>query len=415
MNLPVPFFVGLRYTRARRRNHFVSFISAISILGITVGVWALITVLSVMNGFERELRGRILSVASHVTVSAQQDWLLDWKVLDRAVRLEPGVLDAAPYVLGQGLVTRGNAVSGVLFRGIEPELESGVSEVLSRLIAGNAAGLRSGGWNIVLGSQLARSLGARVGDRVTLVAPKGKITPAGLLPRMKRFTVSGIFEMDMYEYDSSLALIHLDDAARVLETQGGVSGLRLVVNDVYAAPRISAGLQQRFGKSVRVSNWTIEHANFFSALKIERRVMFVILLLIITVAAFNIVSTLVMVVTDKRADVAILRTLGLAPLGVMGIFIVQGVVIGFGGTIVGGVAGVLTAINIETLVPWIENLLGIEFFPASVYVISDFPAELRWPDVMTISVVSFVICLLATLYPAWRASRADPAEALRYE
>jgi len=415
MNLPVPFFVGLRYTRARRRNHFVSFISAISILGITVGVWALITVLSVMNGFERELRGRILSVASHVTVSAQQGWLLDWKVLDRAVRLEPGVLDAAPYVLGQGLVTRGNAVSGVLFRGIEPELESGVSEVLSRLIAGNAADLTSGGWNIVLGSQLARSLGARVGDRVTLVAPKGKITPAGLLPRMKRFTVSGIFEMDMYEYDSSLALIHLDDAARVLETQGGVSGLRLVVDDVYAAPRISAGLQQRLGKSVRVSNWTIEHANFFSALKIERRVMFVILLLIITVAAFNIVSTLVMVVTDKRADVAILRTLGLAPLGVMGIFIVQGVVIGFGGTIVGGVAGVLTAINIETLVPWIENLLGIEFFPASVYVISDFPAELRWPDVMTISVVSFVICLLATLYPAWRASRADPAEALRYE
>ncbi len=232
---------------------------------------------------------------------------------------------------------------------------------------------------------------------------------------MKRFTVSGIFEMDMYEYDSSLALIHLDDAARVLETQGGVSGLRLVVDDVYAAPLISVGLQQRLGNSVRVSNWTIEHANFFSALKIERRVMFVILLLIITVAAFNIVSTLVMVVTDKRADVAILRTLGLAPLGVMGIFIVQGVVIGFGGTIVGGVAGVLTAINIETLVPWIENLLGIEFFPASVYVISDFPAELRWPDVMTISVVSFVICLLATLYPAWRASRADPAEALRYE
>ncbi len=415
MNLPVPFFVGLRYTRARRRNHFVSFISAISILGITVGVWALITVLSVMNGFERELRGRILSVASHVTVSARQDWLLDWQVLDSAVRLEPGVLDAAPYILGQGLVTRGNAVSGVLFRGVEPELESGVSQVLSRLIAGNAADLKSGDRNIVLGSQLARSLGARVGDRVTLVAPKGKITPAGLLPRMKRFTVSGIFEMDMYEYDSSLALIHLDDAARVLETQGGVSGLRLVVDDVYAAPLISVGLQQRLGNSVRVSNWTIEHANFFSALKIERRVMFVILLLIITVAAFNIVSTLVMVVTDKRADVAILRTLGLAPLGVMGIFIVQGVVIGFGGTIVGGVAGVLTAINIETLVPWIENLLGIEFFPASVYVISDFPAELRWPDVMTISVVSFVICLLATLYPAWRASRADPAEALRYE
>jgi len=415
MNLPVPFFIGLRYTRARRRNHFVSFISAISILGITVGVWALITVLSVMNGFERELRGRILSVASHVTVSARQGWLLEWPLLNEAVRSQSGVLDAAPYILGQGLVTRGNAVSGVLFRGVEPELELQVSEVLSHLKSGSAGDLKSGSWNIVLGSQLARSLGVGAGDRVTLIAPKGKITPAGLLPRMKRFTVSGVFEMDMYEYDSSLALVHLDDAAKLLEADAGISGLRLVIDDVYAAPLISTQLQKRLGSSVRVSNWTIEHANFFSALKIERRVMFVILFLIITVAAFNIVSTLVMVVTDKRADVAILRTLGLAPLGVMGIFIVQGVVIGFGGTIVGGITGVLTAINIETLVPWVENLFGIEFFPASVYVISDFPAELRWPDVITISVMSFVICLLATLYPAWRASRADPAEALRYE
>ena len=415
MNKPVPLIVGLRYTRARRRNHFVSFISAISILGITVGVWALITVLSVMNGFERELRDRILSVASHATVSASRGWLMDWPILERAARENPEILDAAPFILGQGLLTRGNGVAGALFRGVLPDKERKVSEILTHIKSGSAEGLQKGAWNIVLGSQLARTLGVRVGDRVSLIAPKGRITPAGLLPRMKRFTVSGVFEMDMYEYDSGLALIHLDDAVVLLETAGGVSGIRLTVDDVYAAPRIGAALQSALGASVKVSNWTIEHANFFTALKIERRVMFVILLLIITVAAFNIVSTLVMVVTDKRADVAILRTLGLAPLGVMGIFIIQGIVIGFGGTIVGGVMGVLTAINIETLVPWVENLLGIEFFPASVYVISDFPAELRWPDVIAISTVSFVICLVATLYPAWRASRTDPVEALRYE
>ena len=411
----VPIFVGLRYTRARRRNHFVSFISTISILGITVGVWALITVLSVMNGFERELRGRILSVASHATVSASRGWLLDWPILMDSVTRHPDVINAAPFILGQGLVTRGNTVAGVLFRGVVPDKEALVSDVLDNLTAGQSNELSPGGWNIVLGSQLARSLGVLKGDRVTLIAPKGKITPAGLLPRMKRFTVSGIFEMDMYEYDSSLALIHLDDAMTLLESGNGVSGVRLTVTDVYDAPRINSELKSRLGSSFRISDWTIEHANFFAALKIERRVMFVILLLIITVAAFNIVSTLVMVVTDKRSDVAILRTLGLTPRGVMGIFIVQGIIIGFGGTIVGGIFGVLTASNIETLVPWVESLLGIEFFPANIYVISQFPAELRWPDVFLIAGISFLICLVATLYPAWRASKTEPAEALRYE
>ena len=412
---PVALFIGLRYTRARRRNHFVSFISGVSILGITIGVWALITVLSVMNGFERELRERILSVASHATVSARTGWLEDWPALSQSVSEHPEVLAAAPFIYGQGLLTRADTVSGVLIRGVLPEKEKEVSSILDHLTSGESGSLRQGGWNIVLGAQLARSLGVNVGDRVTLIAPRGKITPAGLLPRMRRFEVSAIFEMDMYEYDSGIALIHLEDAARLLETDGGVTGVRLRLDEIYRAPLVSQQLRQRLGGNFRLTDWTREHANFFTALKIERRVMFVILLLIIAVAAFNIVSTLVMVVTDKRADVAILRTLGLGPLQVMAVFIVQGVVIGFGGTLVGGVLGVLTALNIETLVPWVENLFGIEFFPASVYVISDFPAQLKWPDVYLISGVSFLICLAATLYPAWRASRTQPAEALRYE
>jgi lipoprotein-releasing system permease protein len=412
---PVALFIGLRYTRARRRNHFVSFISGVSILGITIGVWALITVLSVMNGFERELRERILSVASHATISARNGWLKGWPELAQAVSRHPEVLASAPFIYGQGLLTRANTVSGVLVRGILPEEEVKVSGILNNLIAGESASLREGEWKIVIGAQLAWSLGVSVGDRVTLIAPKGKISPAGLLPRMRRFEVSGVFEMDMYEYDSGIALIHLADAARLLETDGGVTGLRLSLEEIYRAPLVSQQLRQQLGGGFRFSDWTREHANFFTALKIERRVMFVILLLIIAVAAFNIVSTLVMVVTDKRADVAILRTLGLRPVQVMAVFIVQGVVIGFGGTLVGGVLGVLTALNVETLVPWVENLFGIEFFPASVYVISDFPAQLKWPDVYLISGVSFLICLVATVYPAWRASRTQPAEALRYE
>ena len=412
---PVALFIGLRYTRARRRNHFVSFISGVSILGITVGVWALITVLSVMNGFERELRERILSVASHATVNARSGWLNDWPALTESIVEHPEVLATAPFIYGQGLLTRANTVSGVLIRGVLPEREASVSTILEHLIAGARNPLSKGDWKIVLGTQLARSLGVGVGDRVTLIAPKGRITPAGLLPRMRRFEVSAIFEMNMYEYDSGIALIHLDDAAQLLETEGGVSGVRMRLQEIYRAPLVRAQLQERLGRAFHISDWTREHENFFTALKIERRVMFVILMLIIAVAAFNIVSTLVMVVTDKRADVAILRTLGLAPLHVMVVFIVQGVVIGFGGTLAGGALGVLTAINIETLVPWVENLFGIEFFPASVYVISDFPAQLRWPDVYLISGVSFLVCLLATLYPAWRASRTQPAEALRYE
>ena len=412
---PLALFIGLRYTRAKRRNHFVSFISGVSILGISVGVWALITVLSIMNGFERELRGRILSVATHVTISSSRGWLDDWEGLAKTALEQQGVSAAAPYILGQGLLTRANAVTGVLVRGVLPANERAVSTLMQHLQGGAWDSLVAGGWQIVLGSELARALSATVGDRVTLIAPKGRITPAGLLPRMKRFTVGAIFEMDMYEYDSGLAIIHMGDAATLLESADGVSGIRLQLEDLYQAPKIGGALGRKLGPGLRLSDWTREHANFFTALKIERRVMFIILLLIITVAAFNIVSTLVMVVTDKQSDVAILRTLGLPPFQVMGIFVVQGVVIGLVGTLVGAVCGVLTALNIESLVPWIEELFNIEFFPASVYVISDFPAELRWPDVATITAVSFFISLVATIYPAWRAARTEPAQALRYE
>ena len=412
---PLELFIGLRYTRSRRRSHFISFIALTSMLGITVGVWALITVLSVMNGFERELRDRILAVASHVTISARQGWLQGWPELVQVVSTEPQVTSAAPFIIGQGLLTRGAAVTGVLVRGVLLEHEAKVSSIMQHLRSGNWESLASDRWGMVLGSALAMKLGVTVGDKVTLIAPKGRITPAGLLPRLKRFTVTGIFGMNMYEYDSTLALIHMDDAAALLEAGSGVSGIRLRVKDIYHAPLVSAKLRQFLSGDLKVSDWTREHRNFFRALKIERRVMFIILLLIVAVAAFNIVSTLIMVVADKRSEVAILRTLGLPPLSVTAIFVVQGMIIGLAGTLLGSVLGVLTSVNIETLVPWLENLFGIEFFPASVYVINDFPGELRWLDVIHIATASFGISLVATLYPAWRAAQTQPVEALRYE
>ncbi len=412
---PLELFIGLRYTRAKRRNHFISFISGTSMLGITIGVWALITVLSIMNGFERELRERILVVASHVTVGGAGGWLADWKGVAEQVARHPNVIAEAPYILGQAMLTRAGVVSGALVRGIEPDLESGVSPIGAEMVQGSLANLVPGEWGIVLGDDLARSLGAGIGTKVTLVAPKGQVTPAGLLPRLRRFTVVGIFDLHMYEYDSGLALIHIEDAARLLQSDEQVSGIRLLLDDVFRAPLVNRELRAMLAPGLLVSDWTREHANFFRALKIEKRVMFIILLLIVAVAAFNIVSTLVMVVTDKQADIAILRTLGLSPRSVMGVFVVQGTVIGVVGTLLGGISGVLTAVNVETLIPAIERLLDTQFFPDDIYVISDFPAEMRWPDVVKITGASFLMSLVATLYPAWRASRTQPAEALRYE
>lgn len=385
-------------------------------LGITLGVWALITVLSVMNGFERELRGRILGVASHVTVGGENGWLPDWQSLQARVDDIIGVEASAPFVLGQGMITKGQAVHGALIRGILPEKERRVAQMVADSITrGGLENLVPGGYGIVLGQALAHQLGVYVGSKVTVVTPRGQVTPAGLLPRLKRFTVVGIFKVNMYEYDSTLAFIHMDDAMKLYKSGSQVSGLRLRLDDVFQAPLLRRALSDALGPGYRVRDWTLEHANFFRALKIEKRVMFIILFLIVAVAAFNIVSTLVMVVTDKQADIAILRTLGMSPRSVMGVFMVQGTVIGIIGTILGTVTGVITSLNVETLVPFFENLFSIEFFPADVYVISDFPSELHWDDVLWITAASFIMSILATLYPAKRASKTQPADALRYE
>lgn len=412
---PLSAHIGLRYTRAKRRNHFISFISLISMLGIAVGVWALITVLSVMNGFEKELRDRILGVASHVTINSSNKWLPGWKDYSGQIKQLDGLVGHAPFINGQGMVVRSSSVNGAIIRGILPEHEPTVSTISDNMLVGAMDDLKAGDYKIILGEALARALNVYPGMKVTVVAPAGTVTPAGLLPRMKRFTVSGVFKMGMYEYDSGLALIHMTDAAKLYKTQDKVTGIRLKLDDVYQATAINQQLRDQLGPEVYVTDWTREHANFFRALKIEKRVMFIILFLVVSVAAFNIVSTLIMLVTDKQADIAILRTIGMAPKGIMGIFIVQGMVIGVFGTIIGAITGVLTALNIKTIVPYLENLFGVKFFPADVYVISDFPAEMHWNDVTTVVIAAFIMTILATLYPAWRASRTQPAEALRYE
>jgi lipoprotein-releasing system permease protein len=415
MLIPLEFRIGYRYTRARRKNNYISFISLISVLGIVVGVWALITVLSVMNGFERELRERILAAASHLTVTGRDDRLNQWAQLGNQLSQLNEVIGFAPYILGQGMLTSGGRTAGVLIRGIVPEREQTVSSVLQHLQSGDLIDFKPGKWGVVLGSELAGKLGVEPGDKVTVIAPQGRVSIAGVLPRLKRFTVTAIFELGMYEYDSALALIHIDDAAQIFQTQGSVSGIRLSVQNAYHAPLIRLTLEETLGSEFLVRDWTREHQSFFRALQIERRVMFLILFLIVAVAAFNIVSTLVMVVTDKQTDVAILRTLGFSARSVMAVFMAQGVLIGLIGTIIGGLAGVATTLNLETLVPFLEGVFRVEFFPANIYVISDFPAEMRWRDVGLILCVSLTLTFLATLYPAWRASRVQPAEALRYE
>ena len=412
---PLELLIGLRYTRAKRRNHFISFISATSMIGVVLGVWALITVMSIMNGFHKDLRDRILFVVSHVTVSDISGSLGDWQGVSNLVARNPEVLAKSPFILGQGMITKGSEVTGALIRGILPEQERQVSEVLDHIIEGNPDALKPGDFGIILGDTLARILGVRLGDKVTVVAPKGKVTPAGLLPRLKRFTVVGLFKINMHEYDSGIALIHIDDAARLLGMKNEVSGLRLKLHDVDMAPRVSQQIAQDLQQNYRIRDWTQEHANFFRALEIEKRVVFIVLTLIIAVAAFNIVSTLVMIVTDKQPDVAILRTLGMSPGGVMKVFMVQGTVIGVVGTLVGAALGVLTALNVQTIIPAIERFFNTELFPVSVYVITDFPAELRWLDVTWVVVISLMLSFFATLYPAWRASRVQPADALRYD
>lgn len=412
---PYELYVGLRYTRAKRRNHFISFISLISMLGIALGVTALITVLSVMNGFEKELRERILGMVSHATISEYSGRLRNWEQLAARLSDQPRVLGSAPYVQAEGMLTGAGQVSGAMIRGIVPERERTVSRVVEHIRFGSMERLRDGAYGIVLGKELATVLGASLGDRVTLVTPQASVTPAGVMPRIRRLEVVGIFEVGMYEYDRGTAFIHLDDARRIFQLDDEITGLRLRMDDMMRAPFIARQIADDLGGGFWVNDWTRQHSNFFRAVQTEKTVMFIILSLIVAVAAFNIVSTLVMVVTDKQADIAILRTLGLSPGSVMGVFMVQGTLIGFIGTTVGVILGVLLALNVETIVPAIEQLLGHQFLAPDVYYISDLPSELRSFDVVRVGSLAFMVTVIATLYPAWRASRTQPAEALRYE
>ena len=412
---PYELYIGLRYTRAKRRNHFISFISAISMLGIALGVTALITVLSVMNGFEQELRTRILGMAAHAQIMGYADGLADWERIAAIADKNAEVVGTAPYIEAETMLTQGSRVSGAILRGILPTAEPAVSDVGEHMKVGQLTDLKPGEYGIVLGSELALLIGAQVGDKITVVSPQANITPIGTMPRLRRFTVVGLFEVGMFEYDRGVALVHIDDAAKLFQLDNRVSGVRLKLKDMFTVQHVTQELGTQLPVETRITDWTRQHSNFFRAVQTEKRVMFVILTLIVAVAAFNIVSTLVMVVTDKQADIAILRTLGTTPGSIMVIFIVQGTIIGAFGTLLGLIGGVSLALNVETIVPAIEQLFGVNFLSPDVYYISKLPSQLNWVDVWRITGVAFLLSLIATLYPAWRASRTQPAEALRYE
>ncbi len=418
MNLPYELQIGWRYTRAGRngrRNGFISFISSVSMLGIALGVAALIIVLSVMNGFQKEVRDRMLSVIAHVEVFDLQGAALpDWQATAAQVRSNPQVIGVAPFVSNQALIARGDDMRGAVVRGISPNDEATVTDIAAQLKDTTLAKLTPGAWGIVLGSELARSLGVVEGDKVTIVAPGGQVTPAGMVPRLKQLTVVGTFSAGHYEYDSGLALIHIDDAAKLFRVEGP-TGLQLRLKDLHQAREVAAQLGGLLGPTVSVRDWTRSNKNWFDAVEIEKRLMFIILTLIVAVAAFNLVSTLVMTVTDKRADIAILRTLGASPRSIMGIFMVQGAAAGVIGTLSGVLFGLLVAFNIDVIVPAIEGLLHMSFLPGSIYLISRMPSEPQSGDIVPIVVISLVLSFVATLYPSWRASRVQPAEALRYE
>jgi lipoprotein-releasing system permease protein len=412
---PLILYIGLRYTRAKRRTQFISFITLTSILGIALGVTALIAVLSVMNGFEAELRERILGMTSHSTITGREGALDNWQVLAQRLQGQPHIQGLAPFVEGEVMINADRRVSGTMLRGIDPEHEPRVSEVGNNMKEGGLKDLKPGEYGIVLGKELANYLGVFVGDKITVITPQLNATPAGVMPRLKRFTVVGIFQVGMFEYDRNMALIHIKDAQTLFRLNTAVSGLRLKLDDLFNAPELSKHLAIQLYDEYRVSDWTKAHDNFFRAVKTEKRVMFIILLLIVAVAAFNIVSTLVMVVTDKRGDIAILKTQGLTNSAVMGIFIVLGGIIGVVGTVLGTVAGVLLALNIDVIIPAIENFFGLKFMAADVYYISEVPSKLIWTDVYMIAGMAALLSLLATLYPAWQASKVNPAEVLRYE
>ncbi|WP_148863038.1 lipoprotein-releasing ABC transporter permease subunit [Marinobacter fonticola] len=410
---PLSFSIGLRYTAAKRRNHFISFISLTSILGLMLGVALLIIVLSVMNGFDRELQQRILGMVPHATIQGQST-VDDWQRIDQKATETPDVIAAAPFIQGQGMVTGSGNVHGVMLNGILPDEERQVSIIENHMEQGSLEDLRSGEFGIIVGRLLAASLRLQIGDKVTVVLPEASITPAGVLPRLKRFTVKGIFSVGA-ELDGSYTLIHMDDAAKLMRTGGKAQGVRLLVDDLFKAPRVAEKVARGLGGRYYVSDWTRTHGNLFQAIRMEKTMIGLLLMFIVAVAAFNVVSTLVMVVTDKTADIAILRTMGATPGRIMRIFIVQGAIIGVSGVLVGTILGILGAENISAIISWVEGVLGITFLSPDVYFISYLPSQLQWNDVFIISGSGLVMALLATIYPAWRASRVDPAEALRYE
>jgi lipoprotein-releasing system permease protein len=427
MNLPYELEVGLRYTRAgrsSRSNRFISFISGVSMLGIALGVAALIIVLSVMNGFQKEVRDRMLSVVSHIEVFAPGGASLPDAARTLAeVRAHPQVIGAAPFIAAQALVARGEDMKGAIIRGIDPKLEPQVTDITGgkkdaegakALALQNLEQLKSGEFGVVLGIELARNLGARNGEKITLIAPGGQVTPAGVVPRLKQFTVVGVFDSGHYEYDATLAMVHVDDAAKVFRLEGP-TGVRVKLKDLHEARSVGSELTVKLSGGEVVRDWTRQNRTWFAAVQLEKRMMFIILTLIVAVAAFNLISTLVMTVQDKRADIAILRTLGASPTSIMKIFVVQGALVGVIGTFTGLALGLLVAFNIDVIVPFLESVFRASFLPRDVYLISQMPSDPQWADIMPVGVISLVLAFAATLYPSWRASRVNPAEALRYE
>ncbi|MGZ8210584.1 MAG: lipoprotein-releasing ABC transporter permease subunit [Burkholderiales bacterium] len=408
-------FIGLRYTRSRQRTRFISVISLISIIGITLGMTVLITVLSVFNGFQREVRTRMLGAVAHAQIQGVGETLADWRKIAQLASKHPEVVTTAPYVAAQGLLTSGGSVRGAFLRGVLPELENAVDDLGKNMSRGELTSLKAGEFNIVLGEPLARALGVAPGARLVLVAPQGPVTPAGVIPRLRQFTVVGTFAVGHYEIDSTLALIHMEDAQRLYMLGDRVSGVRLKLEDLFRAQTVARELTRLLPPDVIVVDWTRMNATYFRAVDLEKRMMSLLLFFIIAIAAFNLVSSLFMVVKEKTSDIAILRTLGASPGGVMRIFMIQGTIIGVVGVLFGIVFGIAGALNVDVIVSFVERVFGFKFLPSDVYQISDLPSELRYSDVVVTAAVSLTLSLLATIYPSWRASKVNPAEALRYE